>query len=82
MERVTAQAVIDRINANRVIDTERYAEDGYSSRFDYLAGLAEESDVPLEGVIELAEMLGPNEDFDGLVTTIEDHEDEMREAWP
>ena len=57
-----------------------YTDNGYDSRKDYLRSLAEEHDVPLRAVRELACLLGPNEDFDGLVTTIEDHADQMREC--
>lgn len=74
-----SQATIDRINRARTIDLERYEEDGADNRFQYLEGLAENLGVPLEPLIELAELLGPNEDFDGLVTMAEDNEDQLRE---
>lgn len=47
-----------------------YKERGYSNRADYLAALCEEHDG--EFVVELAGLLGPSEDFDGLVTALED----------
>ncbi len=47
-----------------------YQINGYASRKDYLESLAEEYDR--EKVFALASMLGPSEDFDGLVTTLED----------
>lgn len=50
-----------------------YEENGYVDRDDYLESLAEEHDVPLETVKVLADTLGPNEDFDGLVTALEDY---------
>ena len=49
-----------------------YTEQGYKSRQDYLEGLAEDYGVDLNMVLIAASMLGPNEDFDGLVTTIQD----------
>jgi hypothetical protein len=49
-----------------------YKEHGYETRRAYLEGLAEE--YPREAVFALASMLGPNEDFDGLVTALEDAE--------
>ena len=49
-----------------------YKEHGYENRKDYLQGLAEENDVDLSAVLALADMLGPSEDFDGLITSIED----------
>ncbi len=53
-----------------------YTDNGYENRRDYLQQLAEENDVPIEVVINLAQLLGPSEDFDGLVTAIEDYDDE------
>lgn len=53
---------------------ELYLEYGAESRAEYLANLAEEYDVSLETVQALADVLGPNEDFDGLVTSLEDME--------
>ena len=49
-----------------------YKEQGYENRTDYLLGLAEEYGIDPEMVFVAADMLGPNEDFDGLVTTIQD----------
>lgn len=54
-----------------------YTDNGYESRKDYLNTLAEEYDLPRRTVYELASVLGPNEDFDGLVTTLEDYADQM-----
>jgi hypothetical protein len=50
-----------------------YQEHGYDSRLDYLETLAEQNDTELQNVLALAHLLGPEEDFDGLVTMIEDH---------
>ena len=52
-----------------------YQRNGYKSRRDYLESLAFEYDVPEFAVFMLADMLGPNEDFDGLVSSLEDYED-------
>jgi hypothetical protein len=49
-----------------------YIDNGCESRRDYLTRLAEYYGVDIDTVLMLAEMLGPNEDFDGLVTHIED----------
>lgn len=51
-----------------------YQENGYQNRKDYLQCLSEDYGVPLETVLSLAEMLGQNEDFDGLVQVLEDCE--------
>jgi len=50
-----------------------YIEQGYKSRMDYLTYLSEDYDCPLENVIALADLLGEVEDFDGLVTALEDY---------
>lgn len=49
-----------------------YTRNGYKNRFDYLDSLADEYGVSTELVYNLADMLGPNEDFDGLVNALED----------
>lgn len=54
--------------------TERDPYEG-QTRKQYLKGLAEEYGAPLATVLVLADMLGPNEDFDGLVTTLQDAEE-------
>ena len=53
-----------------------YTDNGFSSRADYLKSLADDYGVPLTTVKDLASILGPEEDFDGLVTEIEDITDE------
>lgn len=50
-----------------------YTAAGYTSRADYLASLSEELDIDLDTVLMAADMLGPSEDFDGLVTMLEDY---------
>ncbi len=54
-----------------------YTEQGYQSRRDYLECLAEDFGVPFSTVAAMAAMLGPSEDFDGLVTSLEDYADEL-----
>jgi hypothetical protein len=49
-----------------------YIDNGYESRRDYLTQLADDYGVDIDTVLMLAGVLGPNEDFDGLVTHIED----------
>lgn len=53
-----------------------YTDNGYRNRADYLKSLADDYGVPLTTVKDLASILGPEEDFDGLVTEIEDIADE------
>ena len=49
-----------------------YTENGYASRRDYLDLLAEDFDIDRDTVYMMADLLGPTEDFDGLVTSLED----------
>ncbi len=49
-----------------------YTQNGYESRRAYLTHLTEEYDTDLYTVYALADLLGPNEDFDGLVMALED----------
>ena len=50
-----------------------YTENGYKNRIDYLTCLAEDYGCPLENVIALADALTESEDFDGLVSALEDY---------
>jgi hypothetical protein len=50
-----------------------YISRGYADRNEYLESLADEYDVDMQIVSAAAGALGPNEDFDGLVTTLEDY---------
>jgi hypothetical protein len=50
-----------------------YTNNGFTDRTDYLESLCDEYDA--DTVHMLAELLGPEEDFDGLVTSLEDHAD-------
>ena len=59
---------------DKTMDKNIYQENGYADRDDYLTCLSEDYGVPIESVYSLAEMLGENEDFDGLVSALEDAE--------
>jgi hypothetical protein len=52
-----------------------YQENGFNSRRDYLVSLAEDFGVAQDFVFTLASLLGKNEDFDGLITAIEDYDE-------
>jgi hypothetical protein len=54
-----------------------YTEEGYKNRRDYLDTLAEEMGLDRATVYALAGVLGPSEDFDGLVTALEDAAEEL-----
>jgi len=49
-----------------------YARNGYKNREEYLRDTADSYGVPPMVVYELAGMLGDEEDFDGLVTSMDD----------
>lgn len=57
-----------------VIEQQRevYIRKGYANRDEYLQGLADDYGVDLDVVLSLAMVLGPYEDFDGLVSMLED----------
>jgi hypothetical protein len=50
-----------------------YEREGYDNRTAYLQALAEDIGVDIKTVLTLADLLGPSEDFDGLVTSLEDY---------
>jgi hypothetical protein len=56
--------------------TNVYQENGYLNRNQYLEELAEDYDLPVRKVKKLANMLGPEEDFDMLVSMVEELADE------
>lgn len=51
-------------------DRDPYRANGFANRREYLESLCDE--YPRETVMMLADVLGPSEDFDGLVTHLED----------
>lgn len=56
-----------------------YQENGYESRKHYLQCMSEDYNVPIDVVYSLASLLGKSEDFDGLVSALEDAEGEFDE---
>lgn len=65
-------ATIERLNRERTIPLDRYQDDGVIDRFGYLENLAADHGVEFDAVLTLVDVLGPEEDFDGLVTSLED----------
>lgn len=49
-----------------------YLRQGFPNRAAYLRRVAEDYDVPLKTVRAIADMLGPDEDFDGLLVSLPD----------
>lgn len=52
-----------------------YATNGYKDREDYLNNLADDRGIERMTVNMIADMLGENEDFDGLISALDDFED-------
>ena len=50
-----------------------YQRNGYKDRKDYLQCMSEEYGVPIEVVYTLADLM-PGEEFDGLISSLEDAE--------
>jgi len=51
-----------------------YQQNGYDSRDDYLQCLADDYNLPLEFVYNLADLLGESEEFDALISALENAE--------
>jgi len=49
----------------------------HANRSDYLASLAVDYGIDLATVTMMADLLGPSEDFDGLVSALDDYADEL-----
>ena len=54
-----------------------YQEHGFENRKEYLKDLADQFGVSVQTVYDLASIMGKSEDFDGLVTSLEDVESGM-----
>lgn len=68
-----SQATKDRINSEVNENRELYEEHGCDDRFGYLESLADDYGIDITTVVELADVLGPEEDFDALVVACQDH---------
>ena len=55
------------------VNNEIYIRHGYENRRDYLKSLAEDYGFDYETVALLADTMGETEDFDGLVSMLEDY---------
>lgn len=62
-------------NADEGIYEDVYTDHGYANRKEYLLSLCDEYGVPEDIVFATASLLGRTEDFDGLVTMIQDYAD-------
>jgi len=50
-----------------------YQRNGYANREEYLASIADDMGLEDYDVGVLADLLGEDEDFDGLISTLEDY---------
>ena len=50
-----------------------YKENGFNTRDEYLCDLADNYGISTFEVRAIADVLGENEDFDGLISTLEDY---------
>lgn len=57
-----------------------YEENGCASRREYLDAMAEDYGQDRQTVYLLADLLGPNEDFDGLISNLEEMQ-ELDRPW-
>ena len=57
------------------INEEVYVSKGYKDREDYLNSLADDRGIDRITIGMIADMLGESEDFDGLITALDDFED-------
>ena len=51
-----------------------YTDEGFTGRRDYLESLAEDYGIDTSTVFAMASILGSSEDFDGLISSLEDLE--------
>ena len=59
---------------DKIMGENIYQHNEYTDRDNYLTCLSEDYGVSIEDVYSLSEMLGENEDFDGLICALEDSE--------
>lgn len=59
-----------RLNERSVYPQSTYQDHGYTDRADYVQGLV--NDHGIDAVRAIYSVLGPEEDFDGVVTGLED----------
>ena len=61
----------------------QYTDEGHDNRRAYLDSLVDAYGLPRETVYSLAHMLGPSEDFDGLIIALDDaaEEQDREELW-
>jgi len=51
-----------------------YIDYGYKNRHDYFISLSERFDIDISGIYAIADIMGKDEDFDGLVSSLDDYQ--------
>ena len=69
---IDANAIYDEEDFEESLKESVYTDMGFSNRKEYLNSLADDYGVDIQTVYDLASVLGPDEDFDALVTELED----------
>jgi hypothetical protein len=49
-----------------------YTRNGYANRTEYLESISEDYGIDMDTVLALADLLGKEEDFDGLLSMLQD----------
>lgn len=68
---VKSKLILEELGIKKTSPNDIYKEQGYLDRGDYLKQLSDQYNIPLESTLKLAEILGKEEDFDGLVEMVE-----------
>ena len=66
----------DMVVESKSINESIYTDNGFKNRADYLQSLADDFGIDINTVKDLASVLGAEEDFDALVTELEDMADD------
>ena len=54
-----------------------YQANGFTSRRHYLDSLADDFGLDCSTVYMMADILGPSEDFDGLISALDDYSEDL-----
>ena len=66
---------LNYINPSNVQTFDVYQAKGFANRDAYLRQLAEDYDLPLHRVVDVSNTLGQGEDFDGLISELDEMSD-------
>jgi hypothetical protein len=58
---------------DQAIRADVYQDNGYKNRTEYLQELSLDHDVSIETVNLYSDLIGASEDFDGLVSSLQEH---------